>query len=54
MRLFIAGYMALTVTLFMMAALGMASTESLPTWPFLIHFLLTGACVLHVCNDDQD
>lgn len=54
MRLFIAGYIALTVTLFTMAALGMASAESLPTWPFLTHFLLTGACVLHVCNDDQD
>ena len=52
MRIFIAGYMALTVTLFMMAALGVASAESLPTWPFLIHFLLTGACVLHVCNED--
>ena len=54
MKLFIAGYMALTVTLFIMAALGTASAESLPTWPFIIHFLLTGACVLHVCNDDQD
>src|SRR5699024_4809857 len=52
MRLFIAGYMALTVTLFIMAAIGTASAESLPTWPFLLHFLLTGACVLHVCNDD--
>ena len=52
MKLFIAGYMALTVTLFMMAALGVASAESLPAWPFIIHFLLTGACVLHVCNDD--
>ena len=52
MRLFIAGYLALTVTLFIMAALGMASAESLPTWPFLLHFLLTGACVLHVCNED--
>src|SRR5699024_4093356 len=52
MRLFIAGYMALTVTLFIMAAIGTASAESLPTWPFLIHFLLTGACVLHVCNND--
>ena len=54
MNLFIAGYTALTVTLFIMAALGMASTEILPTWPFVLHFLLTGACVLHVCNDDQD
>src|SRR5699024_3380695 len=52
MRLFIAGYLALTVTLFIMAAIGTASAESLPTWPFLLHFLLTGACVLHVCNND--
>jgi len=52
MKIFIAGYRALTVTLFIMAALGMATAESLPAWPFLIHFLLTGACVLHVCNND--
>lgn len=52
MRLFIAGYLALTVALSIMAAWGTATAESLPTWPFLIHFLLTGACVLHVCNED--
>ncbi|WOH94943.1 hypothetical protein [Corynebacterium urealyticum] len=52
MKLFIAGYIALTVTLFIMAAIGMASSESLPTWPFVIHYLLTGACVLHVRNED--